>query len=143
MIRSPGAGTAKSTAVLAPTSASSRFVRRGRRNWLPYILALPILAYEAVFILYPIGQGMASSFTRTDVGRPVTFVGLSNYQRMLTDPGFWVVMLHTLVYMVAVIGVSIGAGLASALLFNRPFVGRAFARGLLTLPWSFPDVPTV
>jgi arabinogalactan oligomer/maltooligosaccharide transport system permease protein len=33
--------------------------------------------------------------------------------------------------------------LLAALLFNRAFVGRAFARGLLTLPWSFPDVPTV
>jgi len=31
------------------------------------MLALPIVAYEVVFILYPIGQGVASSFTRTDV----------------------------------------------------------------------------
>ena len=45
--------------------------------------------------------------------------------------------------MAGVIGVSIGAGLGAALLFNRPFVGRVLARGLLTLPWSFPDVPTV
>src|SRR5438132_1016462 len=142
MIQSPGAGTADSTAVLAPVNAST-IRRHRRRNWLPYLLALPILAYEAVFILYPIAQGIASSFTRTDVGRPVTFVGLSNYQRMLTDPSFWVVMLHTLVYMLAVIGVSIGAGLISALLFNRRFIGRVVARGLLTLPWSVPDVPTV
>src|SRR5260370_23549814 len=62
---------------------------------------------------------------------------------MLTDLSFWVVVVHTLVYMAGVIGMSIGAGLAAALLFNRPFVGRVFARGLLTLPWSFPDVPTV
>src|SRR5437773_1937022 len=130
-------------AVVATSDATAGRVARPRRNWLPYMLALPILAYEVVFILYPIGQGIASSFTRTDVGRPVTFVGAANYQRMLTDPGFWVVVLHTLVYMAGVISVSIGAGLAAALLFNRPFVGRAFARGLLTLPWSFPDVPTV
>ena len=87
MIQSPGAGTANSAAVLAPVNAST-IRRHGRRNWLPYMLALPILAYEAVFILYPIAQGIASSFTRTDVGRPVTFVGLANYQRMLTDPAF-------------------------------------------------------
>ena len=108
MIQSPGASTADSTAVLAPLDAS-KVTRRGRSNWLPYLLALPILAYEAVFILYPIGQGIASSFTRTDVGRPVTFAGLANYQRMLTDLGFWVVVLHTLVYMAGVIGVSIGS----------------------------------
>src|SRR5438874_9207300 len=131
MARQAAAGAAGPTAIASRTEALSPLGRHRRRNWLPYLLAVPILAYEGVFILYPIGQGIASSFTRTDVGRPVTFVGLSNYQRMLTDPSFWVVMLHTLVYMVAVIGVSIGAGLASALLFNRPFVGRAFARGLL------------
>jgi multiple sugar transport system permease protein len=141
MIRSRGASTASSAAVLA--SAEPVTLRGSRRNRLPYMLALPIVAYEVVFILYPIGQGIASSFTRTDVGRPVSFVGLANYQRMLTDPSFWVVVLHTLAYMLGVIGISIGAGLLSALLFNRPFVGRIFARGLLTLPWSFPDVPTV
>jgi multiple sugar transport system permease protein len=140
MIRSRGASTASSATVLA---SAEPVTLRGRHNWLPYMLALPIVAYEVVFILYPIGQGIASSFTRTDVGRPVTFVGLANYQRMLTDPSFWVVVLHTLSYMLGVIGISIGAGLLSALLFNRPFVGRIFARGLLTLPWSFPDVPTV
>src|SRR5260370_12437204 len=62
---------------------------------------------------------------------------------MLTDLSFWVVVVQPLVYMAGVMGMSIGAGLAAALLFNRPFVGRVFARGLLTLPWSFPDVPTV
>src|SRR6266542_1465946 len=132
MLQSPVASAAASRAA----TLSARPSRR--RNWLPYLLALPIVAYETLFILYPIGQGVASSFTRTDVGRPVTFVGLANYQRMLTEPSFWLVLLHTLIYMVCVIGMSIGAGLLAALLFNR-----AFARGLLTLPWSFPDVPTV
>jgi len=116
MIRSRGASTASSATVLA--SAAPVTLRGSRRNWLPYMLALPIVAYEVVFILYPIGQGIASSFTRTDVGRPVTFVGLANYQRMLTDPSFWVVVLHTLAYMLGVIGISVGAGLLSALLFN-------------------------
>jgi multiple sugar transport system permease protein len=144
MLQPSRAGAAGPAAVVSPSEAVSAPVgRRGRRDWLPYLLAVPILAYETVFILYPIAQGMGSSFTRTDVGRPVTFVGLANYQRMLTDPAFWLVILHTLVYMLGVIVLSIGAGLLSALLFNRRFVGRAFARGLLTLPWSFPDVPTV
>ncbi len=132
-----------SSAAGTRTAALAAAPSRRRRNWLPYALALPIVAYEIVFILYPIGQGVASSFTRTDVGRPVTFIGLANYQRMLTEPSFWLVLLHTLVYMLGVIGLSIGAGMGAALLFNRAFVGRAFGRGLLTLPWAFPDVPTV
>jgi multiple sugar transport system permease protein len=143
MIGSSGARTAEPATVLSSRVEEGTASVGRRRNWLPYLLAGPILAYEVVFILYPIAQGIASSFTRTDVGRPVTIVGAANYQRMLTDPAFWVVILHTLVYMFGVIGVSIGAGLLSALLFNRRFVGRVLARSLLTLPWSFPDVPTV
>src|SRR5258708_24999936 len=126
MIQSTGAGTANSTAVLAPVGTSSRVVGHRQRKWLPYLLALPILAYEAVFILYPIGQGIASSFTRTDVGRPVTFVGLANYQRMFTDLGFWVVVLHTLVYMAGGIGRSFGPGVAAP-----PFFQPAVPRPLL------------
>src|SRR6266700_2597516 len=102
MLRRSGAGLASaphSASVLTtPDSNTTGRVARGvRRNWLPYMLALPILAYEVIFILYPISQGIASSFTRTDVGRPVSFVGIANYERMFTDLSFWVVVLHTLV----------------------------------------------
>ncbi len=33
--------------------------------------------------------------------------------------------------------------ISSALVLNRPFRGRTAARGLMTMPWAFPDVPTV
>jgi multiple sugar transport system permease protein len=62
---------------------------------------------------------------------------------MLKDDAFWTVMGTTLLYMVLVIVVAIGFGLASALVLNRPFKGRVAARALMTLPWAFPDVPTV
>ena len=121
--------------------------RRGRfrRNagWLPYALALPLLAYETIFILYPIYEGIKSSFTKQTVGRPATWVGTANYRRMLTDDKFWAVMGTTLLYMVLVIVVAVGFGLGTALVLNRPFRGRGGARAVMTLPWAFPDVPTV
>jgi multiple sugar transport system permease protein len=114
-----------------------------RFNYLPYLLALPILAYEAIFILYPIYQGVASSFTKQTTGKPATWVGLANYSRLLDDENFWHSVQRTIVYMVSVIIVAIGFGLGSALLLNRPFHGRTAARATMTLPWAFPDVPTV
>ena len=62
---------------------------------------------------------------------------------MLSDPGFWGVMGTTITYMLAVIAVAIGVGLGSALILNRAFRGRTLARALMTMPWAFPDVPTV
>ncbi|MBW7882994.1 MAG: sugar ABC transporter permease [Caldilineaceae bacterium] len=115
-----------------------------RRRLLPYLLVLPIVLYEGMLILYPIAQGVYSSFTKTEVGggNP-TWVGLKNYQRMLEDAGFWRVMGNTLVYMLAVIVVALAAGLVTALILNRSFRGRTVTRGLMTLPWAFPEVPTV
>lgn len=118
--------------------------RRRKISFLPYTLALPILIYEAIFILYPIEQGLEASFQKqASIGRPPAWVGLANYRRLIHEAAFWHSMRQTLIYMFAVIIVAVGAGLGTALLLNRGFVGRTFARGVMMLPWAFPDVPTV
>jgi multiple sugar transport system permease protein len=116
---------------------------RPRFSLLPYALALPILLYEAVFILYPIEQGLKGSLQKqASIGRPATWVGLANYRRLIHDEAFWTLMRQTFVYMIAVIIVAVGLGLATALILNRAFHGRTLARGVMMLPWAFPDVPT-
>jgi multiple sugar transport system permease protein len=117
--------------------------KRRRPSFLPYCLALPILAYEFLFILYPVYEGIKSSFYKQKVGRPATWAGLDNYTRLLHDEAFWEVVRTTMLYMVAVIVLAIGFGLGSALVLNRAFKGRTVARGMMTMPWAFPDVPTV
>lgn len=116
---------------------------RRRLRILPYMLALPIVLYEAVLLIYPIVQGIYGSFQQIELAanEPPTWVGLKNYSRMFNDPGFWQVMKTTLIFTVLVIAVAIGAGLLTALLFNRPFRFRPVARAMLMLPWAFPDVP--
>ena len=46
---------------------SSGKVRR-RLHLLPYLLALPIVIYEGIFIVSPIVQGIYGSFTRLELG---------------------------------------------------------------------------
>jgi multiple sugar transport system permease protein len=134
---------------LADTSGAEGRIKsakaRRRLHLLPYLLALPIVLYEIALIVYPIGQGIVGSFHQIELagGSAPTWVGLENYQRMLSDPEFWKVMRITLTFTVLVIFVAVGAGLATALLFNRPFRGRPLARAMLMLPWAFPEVPVV
>ncbi|MGI8477770.1 MAG: carbohydrate ABC transporter permease [Thermomicrobiales bacterium] len=133
--------TARAESLAAITT---RRPRRRRPSLLPYLLALPLFLYEFAFILYPIYQGLKASFQRqTHIGQPPEWIGFDNYRRMLADEVFWDVMRHTIVYMVAVVVVALGFGLGTALLLNRRFKGRTLSRALLTLPWAFPDVPTV
>ncbi len=118
--------------------------KRRRRNLLPYLLALPILIYEGIFIFIPILQQIASSFTSDVIGvGNVEFVGLENYERLLKDAQFWGSLRTTLIYMLFVVILAVGSGLISALLMNQAFKLRTLVRGIITLPWSFPDVPTV
>jgi hypothetical protein len=116
-----------------------------RLHLLPYLLALPIVLYEGVFIVSPIAQGIYGSFTRIDLGsgKPQIWVGLANYARMFADDLFWQALKNTLTISAMVIIVALVAALATALLFNRPFRFRAGARALMMIPWAFPEVPVV
>lgn len=119
-------------------------IRRPRRNYLPYLLVLPILIYEAIFIIFPIAQQFLTSFSNNVVGiGTVRWVGLRNYERLFSDDNFWTAISVTLVYMFFVVLISVGIGLFSALLLNQKFRGQRVARSIITIPWAFPDVPTV
>jgi multiple sugar transport system permease protein len=116
-----------------------------RRLLLPYLLVLPILVYEGILLVYPIVRGVVGSFQSIELATNVApeWVGLKNYQRMLSDPEFWKVMQTTLLFTGLVILTAISAGLLTALLFNRSFRLRPVARGILMMPWAMPEVPVV
>ncbi len=118
---------------------------RRRRNLLPLALVLPIVLYEGVLLVYPIAQGILGSFQRIELAsnKVPEWVGWDNYRRMFNDPGFWDVLRVTLLFTGLVIVVAIGAGLFTALLFNRPFRFRPAARGMMMMPWAMPEVPVV
>ncbi len=113
-----------------------------RRDLFPYMLALPIIIYEGIFILIPILQQISSSFTSDIFGvTTVKFVGLANYSRMINDSHFWNSMHVTLTFMIATLIVAVGAGLVAALILNQQFRGRSLARAVITIPWALPDLP--
>jgi multiple sugar transport system permease protein len=118
--------------------------RRGRRL-TPYFLAAPVAVYISAILLFPILQGIYTSFTHTELlsGIPPTFAGLANYQRMFADAAFWHSVRTTVQYTVLVVTTVMGTALLTALLMNNRFHGRTVARGIITLPWAFPEVAAV
>ena len=122
------------------TAAGPRLRLSG--NWLPYLLVVPILAFEGVFVIYPIIKGILTSFKSQQLGATGSFTG-SNYSRMLADPVFWQVVRVTLVYTAVVVVLMLIVGLFIAMLLNWSFRGRGFVRGILAIPWALPDIPVV
>ena len=111
----------------------------------PYLLAAPVFLYIAVLILYPIGQGIYTSFTRTELlsAAPPAWVGLANYRRLAHDPAFWRALGVTLTYTGLVVTATIVTSVLTALLMNADFHGRAAVRTAITLPYAVPEVAAV
>ncbi len=134
-----------SFAVLKRQSALHLKKRRRRVDLLPYLLVLPLIVYLGAILLVPIGRGIFNSFFSIDFMAPEQgkFVGPANYERMVQDPGFWHSVVTTLIYTALVVIFVLFIAMGMALLVNRPFKGRTLARGLITLPWAFPEVAAV
>ena len=66
------------------------------------------------------------------------FVGLRNYQIILTSQVFWRSVQVTLIFTIGFVVLSTLIGFAMALLLNQQFFGRGLARALLIVPWATP-----
>jgi multiple sugar transport system permease protein len=110
--------------------------------WTPYLYIAPIAFYLLMFQGYPLLQELMLSFTSTSLLSPQDNVpvGLDNYRELVEASDFRNTVLITAIYTIACVVLSVGLGLAAALLLDRPFRGRGFARAAVTIPWAAPSV---
>lgn len=76
---------------------SGRAKRRLRDYWPQYVAVAPFYILFLVFGLFPIVFSIVLSFTDWDGMGPIQFVGLAQYQYLLTDPRFWNAVGNTLI----------------------------------------------
>jgi multiple sugar transport system permease protein len=116
--------------------------RRIAPRLTPYLfLILPLLLLGAI-IFYPLGREIWISFTDASAAQPNggDFIGIDNYQRILSTPELANALRVTIVYTVATVVFSVILGVISALAVDRPFPGRAIARAILLFGWAVPNV---
>src|SRR5512141_78559 len=65
----------------------------------PYLFLAPALLVIATFVIYPIGAVFYYSFTKYNISTPPEWIGLSNYQTLLTDDIFWTALQHSFTYL--------------------------------------------
>jgi multiple sugar transport system permease protein len=96
------------------------------------------------FQIVPILVGMNASFRDWSLVNPLkTWVGLSQYVAVFTDPIFLKVVLpNTFILMVTSVAASLGLGLVLASLLNKPFFGRPLLRTIILLPLTIAPVIT-
>jgi len=90
------------------------------RAWTPYVYLVPSLILLGAFTYYPIWRSVYLSFFEWNLfsPRPV-YAGLANYEYLLSDPTFRLVMRNTLVYVAVTIPITMALALITAVLLNE------------------------
>jgi multiple sugar transport system permease protein/sn-glycerol 3-phosphate transport system permease protein len=115
--------------------------KHGRwRHWLTgYLFILPALLIVAVFSFYPILYSLQLSFYDWNLIAPEpTFVGLRNFERLLTSSDFWHVIRNTLLFSGGTVLLTLIVPLLLALLLDNKLRGMAFFRALFFIPHLTP-----
>ncbi|MBA2247011.1 MAG: sugar ABC transporter permease [Chloroflexia bacterium] len=123
-----------------PTGAR-RVLRDMRRQWTAYLFLAPVLLLFSVFTVFSVGYAFYLSFHQWNILEPAKpFVGLDNYTRLLEDGRFHEAILNTIYYTAVSVPVTIGLGLAVALLLNNKIRARGIFRTMFYLPVVTPLV---
>lgn len=104
---------------------------------LPVLLVLPQLGVTFFFFLWPAGQAIEMSVTRTDAfGLHVRFVGLANFADLFSDPRYRYSIYRTVIFIAAVTVLSMAVALLLAVFADREIRGRSIYRTLLIWPYA-------
>ena len=119
-------------------SAISRFF--DNRNVLGLLFMLPAGALLLFFLTYPLGLGVWLGFTDAKIGRVGEWIGIENYQYLVTDSVFRLSVFNTFVYTVVASVIKFVLGLWLALLLNKNIPFKSFVRAIVLLPFIVPTV---
>lgn len=125
---------------------ASRTRPRSRRRsfgWVPYACLAPAAILIAVFVVWPVATVFGYSVQVYNVTEPYLngFAGLANFVQAFTgDSVFRTSLLVSLEWVVVQVVLQFLLGLAMALVLNRAFRGRAWARSIIFSPWALSGV---
>jgi multiple sugar transport system permease protein len=113
------------------------------KTYLPILLIAPSIILLIALIAYPLVFALKNSFyfwnlqTSPD---PVMFVGLANYELVLSGPEFLPSLWNTLLLTVSGTVIEFSLGLAIALLLANKLPGMSLSRAILIMPTTIAPV---
>ncbi|WP_241978359.1 carbohydrate ABC transporter permease [Cryobacterium sp. Hz9] len=117
----------------------TKTVREALAGWL---FLTPNMLLLGLFVLVPLVWAVVISFQKTNGFGVGEFVGVANYERLISDPLFWRATANTLLFTIIVTPLSMGLGLGAAVLFNSILPARGVFRSILIVPMAISGVAT-
>ena len=115
---------------------------RSSQRRLAYLLIAPAVVLMLAVTAYPIGYAIWLSLQRYNLASPADnkFVGLANYQTILTDKYWWTAFFVTLVITIISVAIEFVLGLARALVMHRTIFGKGVVRTAILIPYGIVTV---
>ncbi len=104
---------------------------------IAWIFVTPTILILLAINIFPLIWTIWLSFTNYRVNRPnneVEFIGLRNYERILTDPDTWMTIQATAHFLIWTIVFQVLIGFALAYLINKKFKGNDMWTTIIVLP---------
>lgn len=122
-----------------PGRRNRKTVREALAGWL---FLTPNMLLLCLFVLVPLVWTVVISFQETNGFGVGEYVGVANYERLLSDPLFWRSTANTLLFTIIVTPLSMVLGLGAAVLFNSILPARGVFRSILIIPMAISGVAT-
>jgi len=114
-------------------------IRQMKIHTVLYVMMVPVIAYFAVFVYYPLYEGVNASFQQFSLLGDRPYIGWENYATVLDDPRFWQVLRNTLLIGggILVLGFLPPIIIAVALNELSQAIFKKFAQTVVYLPHLF------
>lgn len=112
-----------------------------RSRLAPVILISPALVLILLFIFYPMLYSIRLSLSgQVPVTGDYVWIGIQNFQNLLTDPQFWDTIIVSLKFAVLYVALAIVLGLGLALIMNQKLQFTGAYLTIIFIPWVLSDV---
>jgi len=127
-----GVTSAQAAALSGAAADKARRKRAYARHYWPFVV--PAAVVVVAVIVFPWAFTLWMSLQEWQLGTGRSFVGLANYERLLTDARFHDSIWRTLYFTALAVIIPVVLGIAAAMAFNRKFPLRGLARTIFILP---------
>ena len=114
-------------------AVNSRLIRRPIQRWFP-VFVLPTFACFFIGFIWPFLQGIYLSFCNFNVAKDAEWIGIQNYIKALTDPGFGHAFWNTAAFAVVSIILMNVIAFAVAYALTRKMRGSNLFRTVFFMP---------
>jgi raffinose/stachyose/melibiose transport system permease protein len=107
------------------------------------LFLLPAFLFLSLFLVYPIARSAYYSlFNWKGLSAAVDYIGLENYQRLITDTIFLKAVKNGILIVIFSLLIQLPLAMGLALIVGRDIPGRSFFRAIFFMPYVLSEVIT-